>query len=55
MSPGKIPVPDYACTCPALDHDHKWGHQCERRGTWAGGICNECRYWFSFPERKDNL
>jgi hypothetical protein len=47
--------PNYACTCPALDHDHKWGSQCSRRGTYAGGVCYECRYWHTYPERKDNL
>lgn len=47
--------PDYACTCPVLDHDHAWGSQCDRKGTYAGGICVECRLWFTFPERKENL
>jgi len=53
-----LPKPDYACTCTVLDHDHLWGSQCGRRATWAGGSCDECRYFHTFPERdeqRDNL
>ena len=46
-----LPHPDYACTCPVLDHDHKWGSQCSRKATWAGGICPECRYWGDWGAR----
>jgi hypothetical protein len=49
------PRPDYACRCPAINHDHAWGAQCERLATYAGGICVECRYFHTFPERQDNL
>ena len=49
------PAPDYGCRCIVLDHDHKWGAQCERTATWAGGICTECRYFHTFPERRNNL
>ena len=45
----------YACQCISLDHDHKWGSQCDRKATWMGGVCTECRYFHTFPERRENL
>ena len=62
-APVKVPAkvreaslaPDYGCTCTEREHDHVWGFRCERRATWAGGTCDDCRYWHTFPERKDNL
>ena len=51
--------PTYECTCMTMQHDHNvefYGKSnCPRRATIAGGICNDCRYWDSFPERGDNL
>lgn len=47
--------PDYSCHCTALDHDHLWGSQCDGRATFAGGICTGCRYFHTFPERRENL
>ena len=52
---GGIEKPDYSCQCLTLNHDHLWGSQCTRRGTYAGGICTECRYFHTFPERRENL
>jgi len=48
----------YRCKCISFFHDH--GHHddrvpCERHAPIMGGICNECRYWHTFPERRDNL
>ena len=39
------------CTCIDILHDHKPG-KCSRKGETMGGICKDCRYYSSFPERK---
>ena len=42
MTP-ELERPDYTCTCIALNHDHT-SNKCDRKGTYAGGVCVECRY-----------
>jgi len=51
----QVEPPDYSCCCTALSHDHLWGALCGRRATFAGGICIDCRYFHTFPERRENL
>lgn len=55
MTKETVETPDYSCHCFALNHDHPWSTPCERRATWAGGICTECRYFHTFPERRENV
>jgi len=46
--------PSYNCTCIAISHGHPAG-VCQGRGTYSGGVCHECRYAHTFPERRQNL
>ena len=43
-----------ACTCICTNDDHPAG-ACARTATIQGGICNECRYYHTFPERRGGL
>jgi len=42
----RVALPPIECTCAAINHDHVG--PCSEKGTYRGGSCTHCRYYFLY-------